>query len=103
MATEKKTATSLIDYSSAIFILTDASVILTASTIFNLVKHFRNPDIALVDSNQIAKTPIGKEGVAEAEKTYIGAEVILKHREGLLNYNMLGPLGGCYALHSDFF
>ena len=89
--------------SPTIFILTDASVILMPATIFNLVKHFKNPTIALVDSHQIAKTLDGKESIAEAEKNYIGREVVLKHSEGLLDFNMLGPLGGCYALRSDFF
>ncbi len=89
--------------SPSVFVLTDASVILTPSTIFNLVKHFKNPAIALVDSQQIPKILDGKASIAEAEKNYISREVVLKHREGLLGYNMLGPLGGCYALRTDFF
>ncbi len=88
---------------SNILLLTDASVILTPSTIFQLVKHFKNPDIALVDSNQIARNLNIHPGIAEAEKTYIGGEVGLKHKEGLLNFKMLGPLGGCYAMRANFY
>lgn len=100
-----KLSTSYLSQNNApsIFILTDANVILTPATIFNLVKHFKNPAIALVDSQQIAKISNSKISIAEAEKNYIGREVMLKHCEGLLNYNMLGPLGGCYALRTDFF
>ena len=85
-----------------ILIITDASVMLSENTVFQLIKHFKNKDIALVDSNQM---PIGirKEGISHSETTYLRREVQMKHQEGIIWQMTLGPLGGCYALRSDYF
>ena len=87
---------------SHILVLTDASVILNENTISELVKHFKNPEIALVDSNLL---PVGKknDGISASETTYLRREVTMKHQEGLIWQQMLGPLGGCFAVRSDFF
>ena len=85
-----------------ILLLTDANVIIGEDTLFHLVKHFKNPQIDLVDSNMINQG-LSKDGISESENTYISNEVMLKYREGLLWKKMMGPFGGCYALRSTAF
>jgi len=81
----------------SIFILTDANVMFDTSTVFNLVRHFKNPEIGLVDSNMINKG-LKVEGISYQEKAYISREVHIKNMEGRLWGAMMGPFGGCYAI-----
>jgi cellulose synthase/poly-beta-1,6-N-acetylglucosamine synthase-like glycosyltransferase len=83
-----------------ILILTDANVYFDRDTIFHLVKHFRNPDIGLVDSNMINRG-MKAEGISYQEKAYISREVRIKNREGRLMGAMMGPFGGCYAIRRE--
>ncbi len=85
-----------------ILILTDANVILNESTINVLVRHFKNPEIGLVDS-RIINTGIKKNGISRQESAYISMEVNLKHHEGLIWGTMMGPFGGCYAMRKNLF
>jgi glycosyltransferase involved in cell wall biosynthesis len=85
-----------------ILLLTDANVLLDQNTVFQLVKHFKNKNIALMDANMI---PVGmkSDGISTSEHQYLQSEVLLKYREGVIWGKMIGPFGGCYALRSDFF
>ena len=85
-----------------ILILTDANVMFERSTVFELIKNFKNSEIALVDSRMMT-TGIKKEGISLQEKTYIQAEVYIKHYEGKIWGTMMGPFGGCYAMRKSFF
>lgn len=85
-----------------ILILTDANVLLNESTITGLVRHFKNPEIGLVDSRMV-NTGIKKNGISRQESAYISIEVNLKHREGLIWGTMMGPFGGCYAMRKNLF
>jgi len=85
-----------------ILLLTDASVMIEPLTLFHLVKHFKNPKIGIVDSN-ILNTGLSGEGISKSENQYIRNEVMMKHYEGLIWGNMIGPLGGCYAIRSTAF
>ncbi|MCH2022827.1 MAG: glycosyltransferase [Saprospiraceae bacterium] len=88
-----------------IIIISDANVMLQKSTVFELVKHFKNPQIGLVDSN--LQNPISNikniNGISGSETTYISREVHLKNLEGIAWGRTMGPLGGCYALRADLF
>ncbi len=88
--------------SSPIIILTDANVIFSPYTIYELVKHFKNEAIGLVDANMINKG-MRKEGISIQENAYISHEVMVKHREGILWGTMMGPFGGCYAIRNELF
>ena len=66
-------------------------------SIFELVKHFKNEEIGLVDSKMI-NIGIKKDGISLQEKTYISTEVSSKNAESLLWGTMMGPFGGCFAL-----
>lgn len=81
-------------------LLTDANVMFDEQTIFELVKHFKNEEIGLVDSKMI-NVGIKKDGISLQEKTYISAEVSSKNAESLLWGAMMGPFGGCFALRKN--
>ena len=88
----------LVDESTgSIFILTDANVMFDTSTLFNLVRHFKNEEIGLVDTNMINKG-LKVEGISYQEKAYISREVKIKNMEGRLWGCMMGPFGGCYSI-----
>ena len=85
-----------------ILILTDANVIFEKSTIKEMVKHFKNPEIGLVDS-RMENTGLKKDGISFQERTYINSEVTLKHSEGKLWGAMMGPFGGCFSIRKSVF
>lgn len=85
-----------------ILVITDANVILQRNTLFELVKHFRNPAIGLVDSYML-NTGIKKDGISYQEMAYISREVKIKYREGIIWGCMMGPFGGCFAFRSELF
>lgn len=85
-----------------ILIITDASVLLDSNTVFQLIKHFKNDQIGLVDSH-MQHIGLQKEGISQSEDQYISGEVHIKHMESILNGKMMGPFGGCYAIRSDLF
>jgi cellulose synthase/poly-beta-1,6-N-acetylglucosamine synthase-like glycosyltransferase len=85
-----------------ILILTDANVMFDTNTIHELVKHFSDPKIALIDSNMQNINQQGK-GVSKAESTYIRGEVEIKNNEGKIFGMMMGPFGGCYAVRKSFY
>jgi cellulose synthase/poly-beta-1,6-N-acetylglucosamine synthase-like glycosyltransferase len=87
-----------------IFIITDANVMFSPEAVFQLLKHFKDQEIAIVDSNithpEFAEK---KAGIARNEKGYISREVGIKYLEGLAWGCMIGPLGGCYSVRSTYF
>lgn len=85
-----------------IFLLTDANVMLKKDLLLNLVKHFKDPEIALVDANMIS-VGTQSEGISKSEDHYVTREVRLKHHEGLVWGKMMGPFGGCYSIRADHF
>ena len=80
-----------------ILLLTDANVILEPSTLFELVKHFKNPDISLVDSFMKHRN-LKADGISHQESNYISNEVNTKHAEGKIWGSLMGPFGGCFAI-----
>lgn len=94
---EKKT-----DSTEHIFIITDANIMFSEQLIFELVKHFKNEKIALVDSN-ILNIGMQDKGISKTENSYILGEVRMKHQEGVIWQQTLGPLGGCFALKASYF
>lgn len=88
--------------SGDILIITDANVFFNIDTIFNLVKHFKNKDVGLVDS-VMTHSGMSKKGIAEQENTYIRREISIKQNESRLWGAMMGPFGGCYAIRKNLF
>lgn len=85
-----------------IFILTDANVIFKEDTIFNLVRHFKNPAKAQVCANIIKISPSNK-GIATQEKSYIALENKIKYQESVRWRIVMGAEGGCYAIRKANF
>ena len=85
-----------------LLLMTDASVILQEGTLFQLVKHFKNSKIVLVDANMV-NIGMKADGISKVENEYITSEVKLKHREGVAFGKMIGPFGGCYVIRSNYF
>jgi cellulose synthase/poly-beta-1,6-N-acetylglucosamine synthase-like glycosyltransferase len=85
-----------------IFLITDANVILTPQTVKQLVRHFKDEKIAVVDANMV-NTGLREQGISKSEKQYISSEVYLKYREGLVWGKMMGPFGGCYTIRTTHF
>lgn len=97
------TINELVDKSTGeIIISTDANVFLTPNTLFELVKHFKNDKIGLVDS-RMKNTGIQPQGISIQESRYIGREVLIKNREGNIWGSMMGPLGGCFAIRRSVY
>lgn len=85
-----------------VIIMTDANVLFEANTIAQLVKHFKNPNIGLVDS-RMEHFGIKETGISMAENGYISNEVQTKYAEGKIWGAMMGPFGGCFAFRKSCF
>lgn len=85
-----------------IFLLTDANVMPEKDCLLKMLRHFKNSEIALVDSNMI-HTGQKASGISRSETGYISSEVHLKNLEGKLWQKMIGPFGGFYAIRSTHF
>lgn len=80
-----------------ICIFSDANILFTPGTIFQLVKHFKNPEIGIVGGN-ICSTDVRKDGISAQENMFITQEMLIKHNEGKIWGAMMGAYGACYAL-----
>ncbi|MDQ2770419.1 MAG: glycosyltransferase [Bacteroidota bacterium] len=80
-----------------VLVLTDANVFFAPDTIYELVKHFRNPAIGLVGGH-ILNPAHRAEGISGQEKAYLERENVLKFQEGVLWGAMMGAFGGCFAV-----
>ena len=80
-----------------VLVLTDANVFFAPDTIYELVKHFRNPAIGLVGGH-ILNPEHRAEGISGQEKAYLERENVLKFQEGVLWGAMMGAFGGCFAV-----
>lgn len=90
----------VLESKGSILILTDANVMFDKQTVFNVVRHFKNTAIGLVDTNMINRG-LKVEGISYQEKAYISREVFIKNMEGRLWGTMMGPFGGCYAIRKE--
>lgn len=85
-----------------ILILTDAKVFFTQSTIPELVKHMRNPEISIVGGNLINQKA-RKDGVSIQEKAFMNREIKMKYLEGLIWGKTMGIYGAVYAIRKKSF
>lgn len=88
--------------SNEVFILTDANVFFDENTIFELVKHYKNEEIALVGGN-ILNQIVKKDGISHQEKTYLQRENIMKYQEGIIWGTMIGAFGGVYSIRKEYY
>ncbi len=85
-----------------ILVLTDANVLFSKDTLFELAKHFKNNEIGLVDSH-MKHYGLSETGISLPERSYISLEVQLKDAEGRQFGSMMGPFGGCFAMRKHLF
>lgn len=88
--------------SSVIYLLTDASVMLAPDCLKELVKHFKNDNIFLVDAN-MNSLGLDLGGISKSEGAYMKSEVRIKDMESRAWGTMIGPFGGCYALRGSYY
>lgn len=86
--------------SSPILVLTDANVFFNRDTIYELVKHYKKEEIAVVGANLI-NNEHRKEGIAVQENEYLKRENLIKYQEGVLWGAMIGAFGGCFAIRRE--
>lgn len=88
--------------SEEVYILTDANVFFNADTIYQLVKHYKNQEIAQVGGNIL--NPVFKsDGISFQEKSYLTRENNIKFQEGLIWGAMIGAFGGCYSIRGSYY
>jgi len=85
-----------------LFLMTDASVMLSVDVFSQLAAHFKNPEVGLVDAHMIY-TGSQAAGISASEQSYLSSEVLLKSNESKLWGTMIGPFGGCFMLRSELF
>ena len=83
-----------------VLIFTDANVMFSGATIYEMVKHFKNAEIGQVAANILSRG-VTAEGISVQEKTYIQGENRVKYLEGLNWGSMMGAFGACYALRAN--
>jgi cellulose synthase/poly-beta-1,6-N-acetylglucosamine synthase-like glycosyltransferase len=88
------------DCSDDIFILTDANVFFSKTTISNLVRHFSNPKTKQVCAN-IIKTSDKNIQIQGLEKKYLWLENTIKLKESNTWGFVIGAEGGCYAIRRE--
>ena len=69
-------------------------------TIFEMVKHFKNENIAQVAANILNKG-VKQDGISQQEKSYVQRENKIKYLEGLNWGSMVGAFGACYAMRAS--
>lgn len=83
-----------------ILLMTDANIFFREGTFFELVKHFKNPNIQMVCGN-IQKRPLDKKTVTVNELQYMNFENQIKYAESKQWNIVMGAEGGCYALRKE--
>ncbi len=86
----------------SILIMTDAQVIFTPDTIFELVKHYKNEQIGLVGANIMNKR-IDMSGISYQEWSFMSREIRLKYHEGKAWGTMIGAYGACYSIRDEYY
>jgi len=85
-----------------VLIFTDANVMFSENLLFQLAKHFKNPEIGQVGAN-IINRGVQKDGISFQEKAYIQRETLIKYQEGVIWGASMGAFGACYALRKNLF
>lgn len=85
---------------SEVVILTDARAYFTENTVFELIKHFKNPEIAIVGGN-LVNDNLQNKGISVQENAFMSRELVMKYQEGVLWGAVIGVYGACYAIRKE--
>lgn len=83
---------------NAVFIMTDANVMFTKNTIYELVKYFKNEHTGIVGADIINKNVKPNKGIGFLERFYVANENNTRKSESILFGKAMGIFGGCYAI-----
>ncbi len=83
-----------------LLILTDTKVFFNKETIFNLIKHFKNPDISIV-GGILQNNKKNNDDISVQEHTYMNKEMQIKYMEGLSGKCSIGIFGALYAIKKE--
>jgi cellulose synthase/poly-beta-1,6-N-acetylglucosamine synthase-like glycosyltransferase len=83
-----------------VLVLTDANVFFEPDTLFELVKHFANPQVGLVAANVQAPLVAAGSGVGVAaqERAHLARENHFKYQESVVWGAAMGAHGGAFAV-----
>jgi cellulose synthase/poly-beta-1,6-N-acetylglucosamine synthase-like glycosyltransferase len=84
-----------------ILVFTDAHAIFEKKSLFNLVKHFKNPEIHVVGGKMKNSDSLAGN-VAIQEMSYFELEYKVKHAESILLGCMIGVFGSFYAVRKKY-
>ncbi len=85
-----------------LLVLTDANVLFTPGTVFELIKKFKDCRVGIVAAN-IIKESQTNEGISLQEKKYLSLENKIKAGESNAFNFIMGAEGGCYAIRSEYY
>jgi cellulose synthase/poly-beta-1,6-N-acetylglucosamine synthase-like glycosyltransferase len=85
---------------SDLLVYTDAKVILRIDTVYQLIKHLKEPAIGLVGGKLLNKVH-NSTGISIQENAFMRREFVLKHQEGLIWGSMVGAYGALYAIRKN--
>lgn len=89
-----------IDKHNTVYVFTDANVIFTTDTLYQLAKHFKNEQVGQVAAN-ILNRGQQSSGISQQEAAYIQRENHIKYLEGLNWGSMIGAFGACHAMRAS--
>lgn len=87
-------------WANRVFVFTDANVMFTPQTFYELAKHFSEKSLGIVGANILNRGMI-KEGISQQENAYIQRENQIKYLEGLNWGAVMGAFGACYAMRAE--
>jgi cellulose synthase/poly-beta-1,6-N-acetylglucosamine synthase-like glycosyltransferase len=82
-----------------VLVFTDANVMFSPPALYEMAKHFKNPQIGQVAAAIINRGQ-KEDGISKQETFYIQNENQLKYLEGLNWGSMIGAFGACYAMRA---
>jgi len=85
-----------------ILIFTDTKVFFRKDTIFNLIKHLKNKEIALT-GGILFNNKLDNKGIYIQENAYMNREMQTKYNEGLIYGSSMGVFGAIYAIKKEYF
>ena len=94
---------NLVEFSKGeILIMTDAQAYFDRNTIYEIIKHFRNPAIDIVGGN-IINEKVSITGISFQETEYMKREIRMKYLEGLVWGQTMGVYGAIFAIRKEAF
>lgn len=85
-----------------ILVFTDAKVLFSSEVVFELVKHFKNPNLGITGGNLV--NPLNrKDGISFQESRFMAREISIKYAEGVVWGSAIGVYGACFAMRRVLF